>query len=150
MLQTLHRWTSKHLSDRFAEHLRSIRSNDVDKPVARHFNAANHSISDINVCAISPFSGSNDSRKRQEKRLIHPHGVNERFSFIWSLHSFCFCPAWADKSDVHPLFTSRVRLVYWSTLKIANDLLLCIIMHCYCFSHLIGLLSVCHMIISLI
>ena len=73
------------LSDRFAEHLRSVRNNDVD---ARHFNAANHSISDIKVCAISPISGGNDSRKRHEKRLIfeigtiHPHGLNERFSFI--------------------------------------------------------------------
>ena len=26
--------------------------NDVDKPVARHFNAANHSISDIKVCVV--------------------------------------------------------------------------------------------------
>ena len=38
--------------------------------------------------AISPISGGNDSRERQEKRLIfeigtiHPHGLNERFSFI--------------------------------------------------------------------
>ena len=30
-----------------------------------HFNTANHSISDIKICAISPFSGGNDSRKRQ-------------------------------------------------------------------------------------
>ena len=72
----------------FAEHLRSVRNNDVDKPVARHFNAANHSISDIKICAISPISGGNDSRKRHEKRLIfkietiHPHALNERFSFI--------------------------------------------------------------------
>ena len=80
--------TGRRLSDRFAEHLRSLRNNDVDKPVARHFNAANHSISDIKVCAISPISGGNDSRKRHEKRLIlkigtiHPHGLNERYSFI--------------------------------------------------------------------
>ena len=51
------------LSNRFAEHLRSERNNDVEKPVARYFNAANHSISDINVCAISPIPGSNYSRK---------------------------------------------------------------------------------------
>ena len=80
--------TGRRLSDRFAEHLRSLRNNDVDKPVARHFNAASHSISDIKVCAISPISGGNDSHKRHEKRLIfkigtiHPHGLNERFSFI--------------------------------------------------------------------
>ena len=124
-----------------------------------------HSISDIKVCAISPISGGNNSRKRHEKCLIfkiwtiHPHGLNERFSFIWSLHSFCFCLARADKSGdfspfhsivyVHPPPTYSLRAyayVYWSTLKIANDLpifasyaLLCI---CYCFSHPIGLLSV--------
>ena len=49
--------------------LNVVRNNDVDKPVARHFNAANHSISDIKVCAISPISGGNDSRKRHEKRV---------------------------------------------------------------------------------
>ena len=80
--------TGQRLCDRFAEHLRSVRNKDVDKPVARHFNAANHSICDIKICAISPISGGNDSRKRHEKRLIfkigtiHPHGLNEQFSFI--------------------------------------------------------------------
>ena len=80
--------TGRRLSDRFAEHLRSVRNDDVDKPVARHFNAANHFISDMKICAISPISGGNDSRKRHEKHLIfkigtiHPHGLNERFSFI--------------------------------------------------------------------
>ena len=44
--------TGRRLSDRFAKHLHSLRNNDVDKPVARHFNVANHSISDINVVAI--------------------------------------------------------------------------------------------------
>ena len=84
--------TGRRQSDRFAEHLRSVRNNDVDKPVARHFNIVNHSISDIKVCAISPISCGNDSRKRHEKRLIfkigtiHSHGLNERFSFIWSIH----------------------------------------------------------------
>ena len=76
----------------------------------------------------------------QEKCLIfkigtiHFHGLNERFSFIWSLHSFCFCPAcawmrWLLTFSLHclcsstsQLFTSRLRLVYWSALKIANDL----------------------------
>ena len=32
--------TGRRLSDRFSEHLRSVRNNDVDKPVARHFNTA--------------------------------------------------------------------------------------------------------------
>ena len=35
--------TGRRLSDRIVEHLRSIRNNDVDKPVAGHFNTANHS-----------------------------------------------------------------------------------------------------------
>ena len=46
----------RRLSDRFAENLRSVRNNDADKPVARHFNAVNHSIYDIKYCAISPIS----------------------------------------------------------------------------------------------
>ena len=80
--------TGRRLPERFAEHLHSVRNNDVDKPVARHFSAVNHSISDIKVCPISPISGGNDSRKRHETRLIfkvgtiHPHELNERFSFI--------------------------------------------------------------------
>ena len=55
MLETLDYYPYWRLYDRLAEHLRSVRNNDVDKPVARHFNAANHSISDIKVCAISAF-----------------------------------------------------------------------------------------------
>ena len=34
-----------------------------------------YSISDINVCAISPISGGNDSRKRHEKHLIFKIGT---------------------------------------------------------------------------
>ena len=88
--------TGRSLSDRFPEHLRSVRNDDVDKPVARHFNAANHSISDGKMCPVSPISGGKDSRKEHEKSLIfkigivHHHGLNERFSwshpFIVSVH----------------------------------------------------------------
>ena len=61
------------------------------------------------------------------------------YFLTFSLH--CSCP-----STSH-LFTLRLRLVYSSTLKIANDLsifapyyaLLCV---CYCFSHLIVFFSV--------
>ena len=76
------------VSDRFAQDLRSVRNNDVDKPVARHFNSVNHYISDMKGCAISSISGGNDSRKRRDRRFIlklgttHPHGLNERFSLI--------------------------------------------------------------------
>ena len=39
---------------------------------------------------------------------IYLHGLNERFSFIWSIHSFCFCPACADKSGDFSPFHSIV------------------------------------------
>ena len=107
--------TGRRLSDRFSEHLRSVRTmHDVDNPVAQHFNTANHSISDIKVYAISLISCGNDSRKKQEKRVIfkiwtiHPHGLNERFFFIWSSYSFCFCPACTDKSGDFSSFHSLV------------------------------------------
>ena len=48
------------LSHRFYEHIRTVRNNDVDNPVARHFNTANPSICDIIVCDISPISFGND------------------------------------------------------------------------------------------
>ena len=91
---------------------------------------------------------------------IHPlHGLKERFYFIWSLHSFSFCPACVDKSGDFSCFHSIVYvhrhlpLIHFAPPprlmieKIANDLpifasycaLSCI---CYCFSHLIGLFSV--------
>ena len=79
--------TGRRLSDRFAEQLHSVRNNDVDKPVSRHFNAANHSISDMKICAISPISGGNDSCKRHKKHLIfkigtiHPHRLNDFLLF---------------------------------------------------------------------
>ena len=38
-------------------HLRSVRNNNVDKPVARHFNSIDHSISDMKVYTISTISG---------------------------------------------------------------------------------------------
>ena len=107
-------WSGRRLSDRFGEHLRSVRNNDVDKPVAIHFVDVNHSISNMKICTISPISGGNDSRERHEKRLvfkigtIHPHGLNEQFSFylITFLHSFRFCPARVDKSvDFSPFHT---------------------------------------------
>ena len=106
------------LSDRFAEHIPSVRNNDVDKPVERHFNTSNHSMSGIKVCAISPISGCNDSRKWQEKRLIfkigtiHPLRLNQRF-FIWSLHSFCFCRACVQTNAVTShLFTPLFMFIH--------------------------------------
>ena len=66
-------------------------------------------------------------------------GGQKRWLLTFSLHCLC--------SSTSHLFISRLRLVYRSTLKIANILpsfasyyaLLCIY---YCFSHLFGLFSV--------
>ncbi len=80
--------TGRQLRTRFGEHRRAVSANDANQPVARHFNSGSHCISDIKIQALCPISGSNDSRKRQEMRLIskfetvHPLGINERFSFI--------------------------------------------------------------------
>ena len=92
--------TGRRLSDRFS--VRSVRNNDVDKSVARHFNIVNHSISDIKVCVISRISGGNDSRKRQEKRLIfkigtwlayfQPHDYLSYINLLVFLFIFCFSP----------------------------------------------------------
>ncbi len=80
--------TGRQLRTRFGEHRHAVSANDANQPVARHFNSGSHCISDMKIRALCPISGSNDSRKRQEMRLIsklgtvHPLGINERFSFI--------------------------------------------------------------------
>ena len=80
--------TGRLLRIRFGEHRRAVIGGDANQPVARHFNAGNHSVSDMKIRALCPISGSNDSRKRHEMRLIsklgtvHPHGINERFSYV--------------------------------------------------------------------
>ena len=83
-------------------------------------NAANHSIFDMKICAISAISGGNDSRKRHEKRLIfkigtiHPHELNERFSFIWShlfLVSVFVQQGWTKALTSH-LFTPLFMFIH--------------------------------------
>ena len=80
--------TGRQLRTRFGEHRRAVSANDANQPVARHFNSGSHWISDMKIRALCPISVRNDSRKRQEMRLIsklgtvHPLGINERFSFI--------------------------------------------------------------------
>ena len=80
--------TGRCLRTRFGEHRRVVIGNDANQPVARHFNNGNHSVSDMVIRALCPISGSNDSRKRHEMRLIsklgtvHPSGINERFSYV--------------------------------------------------------------------
>ena len=60
---------------RFGEHRHSVTSNDANQPVAKHFNNGNHCVSDMKIRALCPISGSNDSRKRHEMRLIAKLGT---------------------------------------------------------------------------
>ena len=79
--------TGRRLGDRIRDHLYDIRKNDLSKPISRHFNSSNHSISDFVAFGLSIINGGNDCRKTKEMRLIHalgtlnPHGINERFTF---------------------------------------------------------------------
>ena len=73
--------TGRSLRIRFGEHRRSVINHDNTKPVARHFTSGNHCVSDMKIRALCPISGSNDSRKRQEMRLIHSLGTLHSPSF---------------------------------------------------------------------
>ena len=74
--------TGRQLRTSFGEHCRAVSADDANQPVARHFNSGSHCISDTKIRALCPISGSNNSRKRQEMRLIsklgtvHPLGIN--------------------------------------------------------------------------
>ena len=76
--------TGRQLRTRFGEHRRAVSANDANQSVARYFNSGRYGISDMKIRARCPISGGNDSRKRQEMRLIsklgtvHPLGINER------------------------------------------------------------------------
>ena len=76
--------TGRSLRTRFGEHRHAVTSKDANQPVARHFNNGSPCVSDMKIRALCPISGSNDSRKRHEMRLIsklgivHPLGINER------------------------------------------------------------------------
>ena len=84
--------TSRKLSDRFGEHLRSVegynrnsRYHGGDFPVAEHFNQADHSnIQDMKVTVVKQVNGGTASRQREERRLIFklktlaPSGINIR------------------------------------------------------------------------
>ena len=76
------------LRNRIGEHFRAFCVNDASQPACRHFNSCSHVVSDMKIRALCPISGSNDSCKRHEMRLIptlgtlHPLRSNERFSYI--------------------------------------------------------------------
>ena len=73
---------------RSGEHCKSVNNQDNTKPVVRHFTSVSHCVSDMKIRALCAISGTKNSCKRQEKRLIHrlstlyPSGINERLSFI--------------------------------------------------------------------
>ena len=83
--------TGRRLGDRFREHLLDVKNNsqDVSKPVARHFNQPSHSHNNMKIFGLSLHQGNTESRKCKctEQRLIFkigtlsPPGINERFSF---------------------------------------------------------------------
>ena len=67
--------TGRQLSTRFGEHRRAVSANDANQSVARHFSFGIHCVSDMKIQALCPISGTNDSRKRQEMRLISKLGT---------------------------------------------------------------------------
>ena len=81
--------TGRRLGDRFREHLLDVKNNsqDVSKPVARHFNQPGHSHNNMKIFSLSLHQGNTESRKCTEQHLIFkigtlsPAGINERFSF---------------------------------------------------------------------
>jgi len=81
--------TGRRLGDRFREHLGDVERNDKDasKPVARHFNHANHSSQHKTICGLSLHRGNTESRKNLQQKFIfqigilNPHGINKRFLF---------------------------------------------------------------------
>ena len=100
---------SLRLSDRLPEHLCFVRNNYVEKSFARHFNIANHSVSDIKICPVHPFLVVMLAVKDRKSVLflkfepLIPTGYTNDFRLF---HSFCFCPACANKNcDFSPFYS---------------------------------------------
>ncbi|XP_067851243.1 receptor-transporting protein 3-like [Heptranchias perlo] len=66
--------TERRLGDRFAEHLRSVRTRNPNLRVACHFNSPSHSESDLFVLGLQQCSNDAE-RKREEKRIIKLLGI---------------------------------------------------------------------------
>ena len=62
--------TKRRLADRFTEHLRSIKINSPDLPVAAHFNSSEHSILNA-IVSIVTGCVHDTNRKTEEERLIY-------------------------------------------------------------------------------
>ena len=69
------------LGDGIRDHLNEIPKKDLSKPVFRHFNSYNHSVSNFVAFGVSVINGGNDYRKTEEMGFIHalgalnPHGI---------------------------------------------------------------------------
>ncbi|XP_059828265.1 mucin-2 isoform X2 [Hypanus sabinus] len=77
--------TQHRLGDRFVEHLRSVRHNRQDLPVATHFNSASHSHSNISIHSLLCYH--DEAKLRLEKQhliyclgSLQPFGMNIKFS----------------------------------------------------------------------
>ena len=114
-------------------------------------------------------------RRKKWKSLVEPVGINgcnfknetfnklnERFSFIWSLDSYCFCPQnwWLLTISFHCLYSSTSLIHFAPPPRLLIDfksskwpthfgLLLCIIMHLLLFFWPDWIIC-CHLIISFI
>lgn len=82
--------------DRVGEHRHAVTNNDSNQPVARHFSKANHSLSDMEIQALVPFSGSNDTDSRKSKKCVSFLNLNNLFpryqrAFFSHLALTCSC-----------------------------------------------------------
>ena len=103
--------TGRQLRTRFGEHRRAVSANDANQPVARHFNSGCHYISDMKIRALCPISGSNESRKRQEMRLISKLGTLVLTSVFPSFSVTCLCLTCSDIGRSNPTFVFIVFIV---------------------------------------
>jgi hypothetical protein len=55
--------TGRPLRTWFGKHRRAVIGNDANQPVARHFSTRNHGVSNMEIRALCPISGSNDTAK---------------------------------------------------------------------------------------
>ena len=95
------------------EHRRAVSANDTNQPVARHFNSGSHCISDMKMRALCPISGSKDSRKRQEMRLICKLGTYTPLVLTSVFPSFsvtCLCLTCSDIGRPNHTFVFIVLL----------------------------------------
>ena len=73
--------TGRRLADRVTEHLRDIKTNSADKPVARHFNSLGHNIENLKVCILKKVDNTNrriqfESFIIKNLKTVYPFGMN--------------------------------------------------------------------------